>query len=121
VGIPWIFRYVSKTFGDCHTSDIGHWFAMTRLWCAKIFSTGAVECGKITCGQFAAKNSFTKPVEKLSKLHTRLWMNFRCGSKANRTFPHNFPLLLLLLPKDIYLYIYFNISGKKEFVYALYL
>ncbi len=31
VGISRIFRLGPITTGDCHTSDIGHWFAMTSF------------------------------------------------------------------------------------------
>jgi len=38
VGIPWILQHFCPKIedfclylGDCHTSDIGHWFAMTLL------------------------------------------------------------------------------------------
>ena len=31
------YRYFSERLGDCHTSDIGHWFARTCViqWCAE--------------------------------------------------------------------------------------
>ena len=66
------------------------------------FSTGAVECGKIICGKSLEKFHSTEPVEKLYFLHSLLWIIFRCGSKSKSTFPHKFPLILLLLPKLIY-------------------
>ena len=51
VAIPWMFRYVFKTFGDCHTSDIGHWFAMTLLWQRKTATPFGVAVGYKICYQ----------------------------------------------------------------------
>ncbi len=48
------------------------------------------------------KNPSTPPVEKLENIHIGLWRKKRCGPKQKGTYPHNFPLRLLLLPKLIY-------------------
>ena len=32
VGISWIIRAFLVYPGDCHTSDVGHWFAMTAFF-----------------------------------------------------------------------------------------
>ena len=41
VGIPRLngnaYRNASKKLGDCHTSDIGHWFAMTVFFLFVLF------------------------------------------------------------------------------------
>ena len=63
-----------------------------------IFSTGPVECGKIFCGKKFSKILSTEPVENSQFSTFGMWKKSRCGSKKNDTFPHNFPLLLLLLP-----------------------
>ena len=48
---------------------------------------------------------FTRPVEKPLKSTQGLWRKSPCGSKAFATFPHNFLLLILQLPKLISGYI----------------
>ena len=59
------------------------------------------------------KNPSTPPVEKLCFSHMQLWINFRCGPKQIGTFPHNFVLRLLRLPKPIYRDIYLKFFNKK--------
>ena len=63
-----VIRRLPEYPGDCHTSDIGHWFAMTA---SILVLTGSqwqrlLECGNIKCGRplvarrgFSQKNSVT--------------------------------------------------------------
>ena len=53
--------------------------------------------------------------------HTALWKKNRCGCRRNRTYPHKFPLLRLLLPIILSVYIYSERNTSKEFAYAIYL
>ena len=60
-----------------------------------------------------AKNTSTGTVEKSRNFNIWLWIIFRCGCRGKSTFPHKFPLRLLLLPKLIYGYIYSSFFIKK--------
>ena len=60
-------------------------------------------------------------VENRKVLHNGLWKKTPLVPKAKPTFPHKFPLLLLLLHKpliDIYILLIFK---RKERDYAIYL
>ena len=64
---------------------------------------------------------FFMAVEKSQFSTTALWTKKQAVSKANAGFPHIFLLLLLLLPKNIYFYIFYSIFQKRGFVHAFYL
>ncbi len=60
-------------------------------------------------------------VDNPGNLHNGLWKKIPRPSKEKTTFPHKFPLLLLLLHKpliDIYILLIFK---RKERDYAIYL
>ena len=82
--------------------------------------------GLLIVKNFSVENRRTKmlspgPVDKLLFFTTPLWKKSQRHTPAFPTFPHNFPLLPLLLPKLIYRYRYLLLSDRKEFLYAFYL
>ncbi len=76
---------------------------------------------RISVDKFRRKNPSTPPVENIQSFHIWLWIKIRCAPKQKGTYPHNFALRLLLLPKLIYTDIYSNLLTRKETDYALYL
>ena len=84
-------------------------------------STGAVECGWMGCGKKSFHKVLQFPVEKFFFLHILLWINFPCLSKTKPSFPHKFPLLLLLLPKIFTFIFIIHYFTEMRSYHALYL
>ena len=76
---------------------------------------------KLHCGKVPCKICHNPAVEKLFFYTTGLWIKSRCGSKRKPSFPHNFPLLILLLKFILIIFIFFIIKTRKEDRYAFYL
>jgi hypothetical protein len=55
------------------------------------------------------------------KFHNGVWNENPCGTRKIRSYPHNFSLILLILPKLLSEYIYYKYISRKELEYAFYL
>ena len=60
-------------------------------------------------------------VDGCGKITRGVWKKSGCGSRANGTFPHNFLLILLILPKPMKEKIISILFQRKDADYALYL
>ena len=73
-----------------------------RFLLSKIYPQGLWNVETFAVEKSGAKFYSTVPVENFCFSTLCLWRKIRCSRNAKGTFPHNFPLRLLLLPKLIY-------------------